>query len=102
VWLWGTHPIPKWNNPEILLWVWRHCLLTPHSAVTVTVAAIVTLAFDFAKPSPSRCPAAVLPSLLLAKAAISSDANLVDFCLYPPQSLSPSLLLLPPPEQWMQ
>jgi hypothetical protein len=42
------------------------------------------------------------PSLLLAKAAISSDANLVDFCLYPPQSLSPSLLLLPPPEQWMQ
>ena len=34
----------------------RHCLLTPHSAVTVTVAAIVTLAFDVAKPSPSRCP----------------------------------------------
>ena len=50
MWLWGTHPIPKWNNPEILLWVWQHCLLTPHSAVTVTVtvsvAAIVTLAFD--------------------------------------------------------
>jgi len=36
----------------------RHCLLTPHSAVTVTVAAIVTFAVDIAKPSPSRCPAA--------------------------------------------
>ncbi len=35
-----------------------HCLLTPHSAVTVTVAAIVTLAVDVAKPSPSHCPAA--------------------------------------------
>jgi len=35
----------------------QHCPLTPHSAIIVTAAAIVTLAFDVAKPSPSRCPA---------------------------------------------